>query len=303
MPPPTRYDGRVAIVTGAGGGLGRKYAEFLASRGARVLVNDLNENAATAVVRAIEAAGGAALANTDSVVDGEKIVAAAVGRGGRVDIVVSNAGVLRDTSYHKMSPKDFALVHSVHVGGAFAVTRAAWPHMREARYGRIVLITSVNGLYGQFGQANYSSAKAALVGFAKTLAAEGAGRNIKVNALAPGAGTAMTATIMPPELVAKWKQEYVVPCVAYLASEEVEASGDVFEAGGGWMAQVRWQRSPGFFFDLSREFGPEHVAEAWHKITEFGDDAVIVEDDRQAHDGLNGPQMRQIVQGPCPSKL
>ena len=302
-----RYDGRVAIVTGSGAGLGRQYAEFLASRGAKVLVNDLVAEKAAEVCRAVEAAGGEAAPNTCSVTDGAKIVAAAVERWGRVDIVINNAGFLRDVAFHKMSPEQFEAVLKVHLFGTYAVTRAAWPHMREAGYGRVVLITSINGLYGTFGQANYSAAKSAMIGLAKTLAKEGQSKGIKVNALAPGGGTQMTATIMPPELVAKWKpvrrvsgaaarasgawrlraasracprrrhegprawrarlgvracgrvctrvrvwekvvpqsarpnplQEYVVPCIAYLCAEELEASGCVFEAGGGWMAQVR----------------------------------------------------------------
>jgi NAD(P)-dependent dehydrogenase (short-subunit alcohol dehydrogenase family) len=300
MPGPIRYDGRVAIVTGAGAGLGKQYALFLASRGAKVLVNDVAEESAAAVVAEIAASGGEAHAAVGSVADGERIVGAAVERWGRCDILINNAGILRDMAFHKMSPKAFDLVHEVHVRGSFAMTRAAWPHMRAAGYGRVVLITSVNGLYGQFGQANYSSAKAAMVGLAKTLAAEGSGKGILVNALAPGGGTAMTATIMPAELVAKWKPQYVVPCVAYLCSEECEASGRVFEAGGGWMAQVRWQRSPGFFFDLERPFGPEEVRAAWHRVTDFSGAGAPEEDGTL---GTNSPQLQQIVHGPSPSKL
>jgi NAD(P)-dependent dehydrogenase (short-subunit alcohol dehydrogenase family) len=209
----TRFDDRVAIVTGAGAGLGRMYAMLLASLGAKVVVNDLGgsldgggpdssgERPADVVVREIKAAGGEAVANYDSCVEGEKVVATAIAAYGRIDIVINNAGILRDVSFHKMTDKDFSLVHLVHVKGAFSVTRAAWPHMREARYGRVVNITSVNGLYGAFGQANYSSAKSAMVGFTKTLAKEGAKRNIKVNVLAPGAGSRMTKTVLPPDVV------------------------------------------------------------------------------------------------------
>jgi hypothetical protein len=180
------------------------------------------------------------------------------------------------------------------------MTRAAWPHMRAAGYGRVLLITSVNGLYGQFGQANYSSAKAAMVGLAKTLAAEGSGKGILVNALAPGGATAMTATVLPAEIVAKWKPEYVVPCVAFLCSEECDASGKVFESGGGWMAEVRWQRSPGFFFDLSKPYGPEEVRAAWHRVVDFTDAGAPEEDGTL---GPHSPQLQQMMQGPTPSKL
>ena len=295
-----RYDDRVAIVTGAGAGLGKQYALFLARRGARVLVNDVSEESAAAVVAEITAAGGEAQAAVCSVTSGDEIVGAAVDRWGRVDILINNAGILRDMSFHKMSAKAFDLVHEVHVRGTYAVTRAVWPHMRAAGYGRIVLITSVNGLYGWFGQANYSSAKAAMVGLAKTLAAEGSSKDIMVNALAPGGGTSMTAGAMPPEILAKWLPEYVVPCVAFLCAKECEVSGQVFEAGGGWMAQVRWQRSPGFFFDLSKPFGPEEVQAAFHRVTDF-DGAACPEEEGTI--GSNSPQLQQILGGPCPSKL
>jgi len=295
--PPIRYDGRVAIVTGAGAGLGKQYALFLGSRGAKVCVNDLVEESAAAVVAEITAAGGEAMACAASVTDGEAVVGAVMERWGRVDILINNAGILRDGAFHKMSAKNFDLVHQVHVRGTFAMTRAAWPHMRAAGYGRVLLITSVNGLYGQFGQANYSSAKAAMVGLAKTLAAEGEPKNIRVNALAPGGGTAMTATIMPPEIVARWKPEFVVPCVSYLVSEECEASGCVFESGGGWMAQVRWQRSPGFFFDIEKPYGPEHVQAAWQHVTDF---AHATAPEEEGSIGNDSPQLQQIFQGPSP---
>jgi len=172
--------------------------------------------------------------------------------------------------------------------------------MRAAGYGRVLLITSVNGLYGQFGQANYSSAKAAMVGLAKTLAAEGSGKGILVNALAPGGATAMSATVLPAEIAAKWKPEYVVPSVAFLCSEECDASGKVFESGGGWMAEVRWQRSPGFFFDLSKPFGPEEVRAAWHRVVDFNGAGAPEEDGTL---GPHSPQLQQVMQGPTPSKL
>jgi len=295
-----RYDGRVAIVTGAGAGLGKQYALFLASRGARVVVNDVAEETASAVVAEIVRSGGEAIAAVGSVSEGETIVRAAIQRWGRVDILINNAGILRDMAFHKMTAKAFDLVHEVHVRGTYAMTRAAWPHMRAAGYGRVLLITSVNGLYGQFGQANYSSAKAAMVGLAKTLAAEGSGKGILVNALAPGGATAMTATVLPAEIVAKWKPEFVVPCVAFLCSEECDASGKVFESGGGWMAEVRWQRSPGFFFDLSKPFGPEEVRAAWHRVVDFTGAGAPEEDGTL---GPHSPQLQQMMQGPTPSKL
>ncbi|KAL3902740.1 MAG: hypothetical protein SGPRY_011943 [Prymnesium sp.] len=313
-----RFDGRVAIVTGSGGGLGRKYAETLASRGAKVVINDLDMEKAADACKAIKSAGGEALANSDSVTEGGKIVAAAVEAWGRVDILINNAGILKDVAFHRMSAAQFQSVLEVHLMGTFNVTRAAWPHMRTAGYGRIVNITSVNGLYGTFGQANYSSAKAAIIGLTKTLAIEGKSKGIQVkseegslmflsitcqthrstislqvNAVAPGGGTQMTATVMPPDLLAKWKPEYAVPCIAYLCAENCKSSGNVFEAGGGWMAQVRWQRSPGVFFKLG-EFTIEDVSAAWDKVTDFSD-ATAPEEEGSI--GPNSPQLAQILHG------
>ncbi|KAL1524847.1 hypothetical protein AB1Y20_019727 [Prymnesium parvum] len=291
--PQIRYDGRVAIVTGSGGGLGRQYAEMLASRGAKVLINDVDAEKARDAAAAIVAAGGEALANSDSVEEGEKLVRAAVEAWGRLDILINNAGILRDAAFHRMTRAQLDEVLRVHLIGAYAVTRAAWGHMRAAAYGRVVCVTSVNGLYGAFGQSNYAAAKAALVGFAKTLAIEGEGKGIRVNAVAPGGGTQMTASVMPPELLARWKPAYAVPCVAYLCSEECEATGGVFEAGGGWMAQVRWQRSAGVFFDLE-SFSVEDVRDAWGRITDFTN-ATSPEEEGTV--GVNSPQLAQILHG------
>ncbi|KAG9409342.1 hypothetical protein AC1031_019592 [Aphanomyces cochlioides] len=149
------------------------------------------------VVNEIRAKGGVAVANYDSVTDGAKVVATAIEAFGRVDIIVNNAGILRDRAFHKMTRAEWDAVKSVHLDGTFAVTHAAWPYMRQQKYGRIVNITSVNGLYGQAGQANYSSVKAGMIGFTKALAKEGSRSNIKVNVVAPGAGSSMTATVLP----------------------------------------------------------------------------------------------------------
>jgi NAD(P)-dependent dehydrogenase (short-subunit alcohol dehydrogenase family) len=292
---PIQFAGRVAIVTGSGAGLGRCYAEFLASRGARVLVNDVDAVAAERVVQSIREASGEAIACAADVVDGAAaMVDAAISKWGRIDIVVCNAGILKDQSFHRMAASDFERVIRVHLMGSFAVLRAAWPHMREAGYGRVVLITSVSGLYGMFGQANYSSAKAAMIGLAKTLAVEGERCRIKVNALAPGGGTAMTKTVLPPEVVQNWKPEYVVPCLAFLCSEELPCTGCVFESGGGWMAQVRWQRSAGVFFEIEGGgFTPEDVQRAWGGITDFAGATAPQEEGTAT--GIRTPQLAQII--------
>ncbi len=274
------FDGRVAIVTGAGGGLGRAYARLLAARGARVVVNDLGGSmhgegaaptAADRVVAEIRAAGGEAAANYDSVEDGGRIVQHALDAFGRLDIVINNAGILRDVSFHKMSDEDWEKIYRVHLYGGYQVTRAAWPHLRDQSYGRVIMTSSAAGLYGNFGQANYSSAKLGLLGLAQTLAAEGQKRNVLVNAIAPLAGSRLTETILPPDLVAALRPEYVAPLVAWLCHESCADTGHTFEVGAGWVARVRWQRSRGAFFPLGDELTPEAIAARWADVTEFDD--------------------------------
>ncbi len=273
-----RFDNRVAIVTGAGNGLGKAHALLLASRGAKVIVNDLGGSATGAgkssaaadqVVAEIKAAGGQAVANYDSVEDGAKIVQCALDTFGRVDIVVNNAGILRDVSFPKMTPDDWDLVYRVHVLGAFRVTHAAWGHMRDQGYGRVVMTASAAGIYGNFGQANYAMAKLGLVGFAQTLALEGAKRNVHVNTIAPIAGSRLTETILPKELLDALKPEYVSPLVAYLCHESSEDNGGLYEVGGGFFAKLRWERAEGHSVRQGRAITPEAVASSWRAITDF----------------------------------
>jgi 3-hydroxyacyl-CoA dehydrogenase/3a,7a,12a-trihydroxy-5b-cholest-24-enoyl-CoA hydratase len=277
--PDLRFDSRVAIVTGAGNGLGRSHALLLASRGARVVVNDLggsatgggkSSSAADKVVEEIKAAGGQAVANYDSVEDGVKIVQQALDSFGRVDIVVNNAGILRDTSFAKMTQDDWDLVYRVHVLGAYRVTHAAWGHLRDAGYGRVVMTASAAGIYGNFGQANYSMAKLGVHGLAQTLAIEGKKRGILVNTIAPIAGSRMTETVLPPDLVAALKPEYVSPLVAWLCHESCEESGGLFEVGGGYVGKLRWERTEGALFRLSRPMTPDAVKSKWSTIVDFG---------------------------------
>ncbi|QTD44074.1 SDR family NAD(P)-dependent oxidoreductase [Ottowia testudinis] len=238
------FTGRVAIVTGAGGGLGRLHALALAARGAKVVVNDLggsvdgsggSASAAQKVVDEIRAAGGQALANGASVTDWDAVqamVQQAMDAWGRVDIVVNNAGILRDKSFAKMELADFRLVLDVHLMGAVHLTKAVWPHMVAAKYGRILMTTSSTGLYGNFGQSNYGAAKMALVGLMQTLSIEGAKHDIRVNCLAPTAATRMTEGLLPPEVLDALRPEAVVPAMLVAVSEQAP-SRMIFAAGAG----------------------------------------------------------------------
>lgn len=273
-----RFDGRVAIVTGAGNGLGRSHALTLASRGCKVVVNDLggghtgggkSSAAADAVVAEIKAAGGDAVANYDSVEDGAAIIKTGLDAFGRVDIVINNAGILRDTSFQKMSEQDWELIYRVHVLGAFRVTQAAWNLMRDQGYGRIIFTASAAGIYGNFGQANYAMAKLGLAGLSNTLAIEGKKKNVLVNTIAPIAGSRMTETVLPKELLDALKPEYVSPLVAWLCHESCEETGGLFEVGGGVMNKLRWERTEGKNFPVGKNISIEQVKSSFAAITDF----------------------------------
>ncbi|MCW1959411.1 MAG: SDR family oxidoreductase [Mycobacterium sp.] len=270
---------RVIVVTGAGGGLGREYALTLAKEGASVVVNDLGgardgtgagHSMADQVVDEIKAAGGRAVANYDSVAEAAGaagIVKTAVEEFGKIDGIVSNAGILRDGTFHKMTDEAWDSVLKVHLYGGYNVIRAAWPHFREQGYGRIVVATSTSGLFGNFGQANYSAAKLGLVGLINTLAQEGAKYNIKANAMAPIAATRMTEDILPPEVFKKLTPEYVAPVVAYLCTEEVPDTASVFIAGGGKVQRVALFQNKGVTFEHVPSV--DDVAAQWSTIDDL----------------------------------
>lgn len=275
-----RFDDRVAIVTGAGNGLGRQHALLLGSLGAKVVVNDLgggahgegkSSAAADKVVEEIKAMGGDAVANYDSVEYGEAIVKTALDAFGTVDIVVNNAGILRDTSFAKMTDDDWDLILKVHLTGSKSVTQAAWPIMREKGYGRIVMTTSAAGLYGNFGQANYCAAKLGLHGLAQCLAEEGRSKGIHVNTIAPIAASRLTETVMPPQLLKNLNPEYVSPLVAWLCHEDCPETKSVFEVGAGYIAKLRWERTLGHSFPLAKQFSVDDISRKWDKITDFTD--------------------------------
>ena len=270
---------RVVIVTGAGGGLGREYALTLAREGACVVVNDLGgardgtgagHNMADEVVSEITAAGGRAVANYDSVAEAAgaaNIIKTAIDAFGAVHGVVSNAGILRDGTFHKMSDENWDAVLKVHLYGGYNVIRAAWPHFREQSFGRIVVATSTSGLFGNFGQANYGAAKLGLVGLFNTLAQEGAKYNIKANAIAPIAATRMTEDILPPEVLKNLTPEYVAPVVGYLCTEEVPDSASVFIVGGGKVQRTALFQNEGVTFTSPPSVSD--IAARWSEIDDL----------------------------------
>ena len=273
-----RYDNRVAIVTGAGGGLGKAYALGLAARGAKVVVNDLGGardgsgsslSAAQAVVDEIVAGGGEAMANGASVTDAaavEKMVALVKERWGRIDILINNAGILRDKTFVKMTLDDFRQVLDVHLMGSVICTKAVWETMREQAFGRILMTTSSTGLYGNFGQANYGAAKLGLVGLMKTLALEGAKYNVRVNTIAPVAATRMTEDLLPPEMLAKMGPETVAPAALYLVSEDAPTNAIINAGGGGFeRAYVTLTRG---IHATADEMTPETIAARFDEISD-----------------------------------
>jgi len=281
-----RFDGKVAIVTGAGGGLGRQHALELARRGAKVVVNDLggavdgsggSSEAAKAVVAEIKGAGGEAIADGASVTDDAGVagmVKAAMDAWGRVDILIANAGVLRDKSFSKMEIADFEFVVGVHLMGTVKPAKAVWEIMREQNYGRIVVTTSSTGLYGNFGQTNYGAAKLSLVGFMNSLKIEGQKNNVHVNAIAPVAATRMTENIIPPPLAERLKPDYVTPGVVYLCSEEAP-NGAILAAGAGVFALARIYETEGVYLGEGG-LSAEEVRDNWGKISdEAGQKAYV----------------------------
>lgn len=273
-----RFDGRVAIVTGAGAGLGRAHAMLLASRGASVVVNDPggavdgkggSSAIADQVVEEIRAAGGEAVANYDSVADragAANIVETAIDKFGKIDILVNNAGILRDKSFVKLDLDDFELVVKVHLLGTVYVTKAAWPHMLERKYGRIVLTSSGSGLVGSYGQSNYGAAKTAMLGLMTNLMNEGAKADIRVNIISPVAATRMTEGVIPPKLFELVKPEQVSPAVAWFCSEACDVSGEMIGAGAGYFTRLKLMKTKGAIVGPSRIATIEDFAAARERI-------------------------------------
>jgi NAD(P)-dependent dehydrogenase (short-subunit alcohol dehydrogenase family) len=296
------FRGKVAIVTGAGHGLGKSYALFLASRGAKVVVNDLgtsesgnstSEGPAQNVVDFIVRNGGKAVANFDSVAEPDgsrRIVDDALNYFGTVDILINNAGILRDKTFLRMNHQDFEFVLKVHLLGAFYTTHAAFPVMQSKKYGRIVLTSSVAGLYGNFGQTNYGTAKMALVGFMNSLKLEGIKFNILVNTVAPLAVTrlARVSGVFAEEIAGVLKPEHVTPLVAYLCSEACQSSGNILCAGGGYFARVQVMEGAGVRFNPEEEITPEAIADRYASILDMNG-AVSYRDTKEELQVALGP--------------
>ena len=274
------FTGRVAIITGAGGGLGKNHAIELAKRGAKVVINDLggsrdgmgsSPSAADHVVEEIKALGGEAVPNYDNVATpegGENIVQTAIETFGKLDILINNAGILLDSTFVKMDEKKWDAVVAVHLKGAFCVTKPAFIHMMRQGYGRIVMTTSGSGLFGNFGQTNYASAKMGVVGFANVLKLEGAKYNIKTNVIAPIAGTRLTEDVVPPEIFSRMKVNFVTPAVLYMCSEQCQDSGVIINAGLGYFSRSAILTGEGVILSDGNIIPtPEEVMENWSKIT------------------------------------
>lgn len=291
-----RFDGRVAIVTGAGNGLGREHAMQLAARGAKVVVNDFggaqdgtggSSEPAERVVAEIIAAGGEAIAHGANVANAEQVadmVAMAMAKWGRIDILVNNAGILRDRAFSKMSLEDWDAVIQVHLTGAALCTMAVWPHMKAANFGRIVMTSSSSGLYGNFGQSNYAAAKMAVVGLMNVLHIEGAKNDIRVNTLAPGAATRMTEELLPPAAVALMKPELVTAGLLYLVSDEAP-SRVILDATAGGFSRTYIMETEGICLEAAN-CTPEQVAANWDAISDQAG---------QHHYETSGPQVMKFV--------
>jgi NAD(P)-dependent dehydrogenase (short-subunit alcohol dehydrogenase family) len=279
-----RFDGQVAVVTGAGMGIGRMYALELAKRGAKVVVNDLgvsragtgsDHSAADSVVAEIIEGGGEAVANYDSVTSmagGKNLVQTAVGAYGKVDILINNAGILRDKSFLKMTEEDWDSVIAVHLKGAFCVTQPAVKIMKENQYGRVVFTSSVSGLYGNFGQANYGAAKMGVVGMMNTLKIELSKYDITVNTIAPNAWSRMTADIFPPDFKQKMNPQFNAPMVLYLCSAENQVSGMIFSMGAGWYGRSSVVSGKGICIgNAKREIEIEEIRDNFNTILSLAD--------------------------------
>lgn len=274
-----RFDNRVVVVTGAGAGLGREYALLFASRGAKVVVNDLGgsfhgegqSKAADVVVKEIRDAGGIAVPDYNSVVEGHKVIETAIKNFGRVDVLINNAGILRDKSIVNTTDDDWDKINDIHLKASFITTRAAWPYFRQQKFGRVIFTSSNSGIYGNFGQANYSAAKLGAVGLSNTVAIEGSKYNIHCNTIVPTAASRMTKDILPEDFYNELKPALIAPVVVYLCHENTEDNGNIIESACGWATKVHFVRGKGSLIRTSITEGvtPEFVRDRWDAVTDM----------------------------------
>ena len=274
-----KFDDKVAIVTGAGGGIGKEHALELARRGAKVVVNDLGGNvdgsgasdAANEVVELIKSEGGEAISNGASVTDLDAVKAMVnqtMEEWGRIDILVNNAGILRDKSFHKVTLDDFNLVMDVHFQGSLNCTHSIFPIMREQEYGRIIFTSSASGVYGNFGQTNYGSAKMAMIGLMNTLKLEGQNKNIFTNSITPVAYTRMTEGLIPEDFGKNLRSEFITPAVIYLASDQAP-NGVTIAAGAGVFSRILIHETMGVSLGMGEDMTPENIHANWDKISDM----------------------------------
>ena len=305
MSAPLDFKDLVVIVTGGGGGLGRAYSHMYGKGGAKVVVNDVSQQNAQKVVDEVKAAGGQAIAAVGSVLDGQAIVDQAVKAFGTVHVLINNAGVLRDRSFRKMSEKEFNDVYDIHIRGAYAMTKAVWPLFRQQKFGRVVNTSSPAGVYGNGGQTNYSGAKMALILFADVLSKEGTKYNIRANTIAPLAASAMTETVMTPEVLAHLDPAHVAPLVGVLTARNgPEVAGRLFEVGAGYFAETRWQRSEGYVWKTDESFTPSAVDLNWAKVKDFSKNVSLPAKggpERMASIIKLQPSLKPNQQGPPPA--
>ena len=276
-----RFDDKVAIVTGAGGGIGKEHALELARRGAKVVVNDLGgsvdgsgaSDAANEVVDIIKSEGGEAISNGASVTDLQAVKAMVnqtMDEWGRIDILVNNAGILRDKSFHKVTLDDFDLVMDVHFQGSLNYTHTIYPIMREQEYGRIIFTSSASGVFGNFGQTNYGSAKMAMIGLMNTLKIEGQNKNVFTNSITPVAYTRMTESLIPEDFGKNLQSEYITPAVIYLAGEDAP-NGTIMAAGAGVFSRIFIHETMGVSLGMGEDMTPENIQANWDKISDMTD--------------------------------
>lgn len=268
-PPPASFKDYTVLITGAGNGLGAAYARYFARFGANVVINDINAEAAQKVVQDVNRLGGRGVAAIGSVEDAEKVVKVAIDTFGTVHALINNAGILRDKAFVNMTPEIFNPLFDIHVRGSWKMAKAVWPYMHKQNFGRIVNTASPNGVVGVHGQANYGTAKAAIIGFTKALAIEGKKNNIYVNCMCPSAGTAMTATVWTQELLDTFKPDYVAPITAYMSSSLCHDTSLIIESFGGYAAQYRWQRAFGVAFPNDRPVTADELNAKWGDVTRF----------------------------------